>query len=152
MPFTDLSEKKDQQYFSDGLSEELIDLLAQIPELKVTARTSSFSFRDRPLTVADIGRALSVANLLEGSVRKSGSTIRITAQLVRADNGFHLWSATYDRDLKDVFKVQDDIARVVVEKLKLTLAGTEPTTGARTENAAAHNLLLQGDLRAAKRY
>jgi len=92
LPFTDLSEKKDQQYFSDGLSEELIDLLAQIPELKVTARTSSFSFRDRPITVAEIGQALKVVNVLEGSVRKNGNTIRITAQLVRADNGYHLWS------------------------------------------------------------
>ncbi len=145
LPFTDLSEKKDQQYFSDGLSEELIDLLAQIPELKVTARTSSFSFRDRPVTIAEIGRALSVANVLEGSVRKAGNTIRITAQLIRADNGFHLWSATYDRDLKDVFKVQDDIARVVVDKLKVTLAGGIPTTAARTENTEAHNLLLQGN-------
>jgi TolB-like protein/thioredoxin-like negative regulator of GroEL len=145
LPFTDLSERKDQQYFSDGLSEELIDLLAQIPDLKVTARTSSFSFRDRPVTVAEIGRALRVANLLEGSVRKAGNTIRITAQLVRADTGFHLWSATYDRDLKDVFKVQDDIARVVVDKLQVTLAGGPLSSAARTENPEAHNLLLQGN-------
>jgi len=144
LPFTDMSEKKDQEYFSDGLSEELIDLLAQVPELKVTARTSSFSFRGRPVTVADIGQALKVANVLEGSVRKSGNTVRITAQLVRADNGYHLWSETYDRDLKDVFKVQDDIARVVVDKLKLTLTGTLPSTATRTENTEAHNLLLQG--------
>jgi TolB-like protein/Flp pilus assembly protein TadD len=145
LPFTDLSEKKDQQYFSDGLSEELIDLLAQIPDLKVSARTSSFSFRDRPVTVAEIGRELSVANLLEGSVRKAGNTVRITAQLVRADTGFHLWSATYDRDLKDVFKVQDDIARVVVDKLKVTLARGIPTMAVRTENTEVHNLLLQGN-------
>ena len=144
LPFTDMSEKKDQEYFSDGLSEELIDLLAQIPELKVTARTSSFSFRGRPVTVADIGQTLKVANVLEGSVRKAGNTIRITAQLVRADNGYHLWSATYDRDLKDVFKVQDDIARVVVDKLKLTLTGGLPNTSSRTENTEVHNLLLQG--------
>jgi adenylate cyclase len=144
LPFTDMSEKKDQEYFSDGLSEELIDLLAQIPELKVTARTSSFSFRGRPVTVADIGQALKVANVLEGSVRKSGNTVRITAQLVRADNGYHLWSETYDRDLKDVFKVQDDIARVVVDKLKLTLTSTLPSKATRTENTEAHNLLLQG--------
>jgi TolB-like protein/tetratricopeptide (TPR) repeat protein len=144
LPFTDLSEKKDQQYFSDGLSEELIDLLAQIPELKVTARTSSFSFRDRPVTVAEIGQALKVANVLEGSVRKAGNTARITAQLVRADNGYHIWSATYDRDLKDVFKVQDDIARVVVDKLKVTLTGALPVPAARTENPEAHNLLLKG--------
>ncbi len=145
LPFTDLSEKKDQQYFSDGLSEELIDLLTQIPELKVAARTSSFSFRDRPVTIADIARALGVANVLEGSVRKSGNTIRITAQLVRADNGFHLWSSTYDRDMRDVFKVQDDIARVVVDKLKVTLANSIPSPAARTANTEAHNLLLQGN-------
>ena len=144
LPFTDLSEKKDQQYFSDGLSEELIDLLAQIPELEVTARTSSFSFRDRPVTVAEIGQALKVANVLEGSVRKAGNTVRITAQLVRADNGYHIWSATYDRDLKDVFKVQDDIARVVVDKLKVTLTGALPIPASRTENPEAHNLLLKG--------
>ena len=144
LPFADMSEKKDQEYFSDGLSEELIDLLAQIPELKVTARTSSFSFRGRPVTVADIGQALKVANVLEGSVRKAGNTVRITAQLVRADNGYHLWGATYDRDLKDVFKVQDDIARVVVDKLKLTLTGALPSTASRTENTEVHNLLLQG--------
>jgi TolB-like protein/Tfp pilus assembly protein PilF len=148
LPFTDLSEKKDQQYFSDGLSEELIDLLAQIPELQVTARTSSFSFRERPATVAEIGQVLKVANVLEGSVRKAGNKVRITAQLVRADNGYHLWSATYDRDLKDVFKVQDDIARVVVDKLKLTLTGDLPNTAARTQNAEVHNLLLQGSFAA----
>jgi TolB-like protein/Tfp pilus assembly protein PilF len=145
LPFTDMSEKKDQEYFSDGLSEELIDLLAKIPELKVTARTSSFSFRGRPVTVADIGRALMVANILEGSVRKVGNTVRITAQLVRADNGYHLWSETYDRDLKDVFKVQDDIARVVVDKLKLTLTGAAPSAPTRTANPEVHNLFLQGE-------
>ena len=145
LPFTDLSEKKDQQYFSDGLSEELIDLLTQIPELKVAARTSSFSFRDRPVTAAEIARALGVANVLEGSVRKSGNTIRITAQLVRADNGFHLWSSTYDRDMRDVFQVQDDIARVVVDKLKVTLANSIPSPTTRTANTEAHNLLLQGN-------
>jgi tetratricopeptide (TPR) repeat protein len=96
------------------------------------------------VTVADIGQALRVANVLEGSVRKAGNTVRITAQLVRADNGYHLWSETYDRDLKDVFKVQDDIARVVVDKLKLTLTGALPSTGTRTENTEVHNLLLQG--------
>ena len=144
LPFTDMSEKKDQEYFSDGLTEELIDLLAKIPELKVTARTSSFSFRGRSVTVADIGRALMVANVLEGSVRRVGNTVRITAQLVRADNGYYLWSETYDRDLKDVFKVQDDIARVVVDKLKLTLTGTAPSASTRTANPEVHNLFLQG--------
>jgi tetratricopeptide (TPR) repeat protein len=96
------------------------------------------------VTVAEIGQTLKVANVLEGSVRKAGNTIRITAQLVRADNGYHLWSATYDRDLKDVFKVQDDIARVVVDKLKLTLTGALASTARRTESMEVHNLLLQG--------
>ena len=121
LPFTDMSEKKDQEYFSDGLSEELIDLLAKVPDLRVPARTSSFYFKGQHATIAEIARALSVSHLLEGSVRKAGNTIRVSAQLIRADNGYHLWSQTYDRDLKDVFKVQDDIAGRVVEELKLTL-------------------------------
>ena len=143
LPFIDLSEKKDQGYFSDGLAEELIDLLAKIPDLKVTARTSSFSFRGRAVTVGEIGQALKVAHVLEGSVRKAGHTVRITAQLVRVDDGFHLWSETYDRDLKDVFKVQDDIARVVADKLKLTLLAAVPAAQTRTANAEVHNLYLQ---------
>ena len=144
LPFIDLSEKKDQEYFSDGLAEELIDLLAKIPDLKVTARTSSFAFRGRAVTVGEIGRSLQVANLLEGSVRKAGPRVRITVQLVRADNGYHLWSETYDRDLKDVFRVQDEIARVVAEKLKLALLDTKPIAAARAANTEAHNLFLQG--------
>ncbi len=143
LPFIDLSEKKDQEYFSDGLAEELIDLLAKVPDLRVTARTSSFSFRGRAVTVGEIGQALKVAHVLEGSVRKSGHTLRITAQLVRADDGYHLWSETYERDLKDVFKVQDDIARAVVEKLKLTLLDQVPAAPTRTDNVELHNLYLQ---------
>jgi TolB-like protein len=144
LPFIDLSEKKDQEYFSDGLAEELIDLLARIPDLKVTARTSSFSFRGRAVTVGEIGQTLQVAHVLEGSVRKAGHAVRITVQLERADNGYHLWSETYDRDLKDVFKVQDDIARAVVDKLKLTLLDKVPAAPARTSNPEAHSLYLQG--------
>jgi TolB-like protein/predicted negative regulator of RcsB-dependent stress response len=144
LPFIDLSEKKDQEYFSDGLAEELIDLLAKVPDLKVTARTSSFSFRGRAVTVGEIGQTLKVAHVLEGSVRKAGHTLRITAQLVRVDDGYHLWSETYDRDLKDVFKVQDDIARAVVEKLKLTLLDQLPAAPTRTANTEVHNLYLQG--------
>jgi TolB-like protein len=144
LPFIDLSEKKDQAYFSDGLAEELIDLLARIPDLKVTARTSSFSFRGRAVTVGEIGQTLQVAHVLEGSVRKAGHAVRITVQLERADNGYHLWSETYDRDLKDVFKAQDDIARAVVDKLKLTLLANVPVVPARTSNPEAHSLYLQG--------
>jgi TolB-like protein len=104
LPFLDLSEKHDQEYFSDGLSEELLDQLAQISELKVASRTSAFYFRGRTEEIATIASRLKVAHVLEGSVRKAGDRIRVTAQLIRADSGYHLWSKTYDREVKDVFK------------------------------------------------
>ena len=143
LPFLDMSEKKDQEYFSDGLSEELIDLLAKTQGLEVIARTSSFYFKGRQATIAEIAKTLNVANIIEGSVRKSGNTLRVTAQLIRASDGVHLWSETYDRNLKDVFQVQDDIARGVVDKLKLTLLSPAADSAARTQNAEAHNLYLQ---------
>ena len=121
LPFADMSEKKDQEYFSDGIAEELLDLLAQVPDLRVTSRTSSFYFKAKPTPLSEIAKTLGVAHILEGSVRKSGNTIRVTAQLIRADNGFHLWSKTYDREFKDVFKVQDEIAGAVVDALKVQL-------------------------------
>lgn len=145
LPFVDLSEKHDQEYFADGMAEEVIDLLAKVPDLRVPARTSSFYFKAKLATVRDIARELSVAHVLEGSVRKSGDRIRVTAQLVRADNGYHLWSQTYDRDLKDVFKVQDEIANAVVQALQITLMGgplTRPHGG--TENLEAYQLYLRG--------
>jgi adenylate cyclase len=144
LPFLDLSEKKDQEYFSDGLSEELIDLLAKTPGLEVIARTSSFYFKGRQATIGEIATTLNVANVIEGSVRKAGNTLRVTAQLIRARDGVNLWSETYDRDLKDVFKVQDDIARGVVAKLKLTLLPNAPDMEPRTQNTDAYNLYLQG--------
>jgi TolB-like protein/cytochrome c-type biogenesis protein CcmH/NrfG len=144
LPFLDMSEKKDQEYFSDGLSEELIDLLAKTQGLEVIARTSSFYFKGRQATIAEIAKTLNVANIIEGSVRKSGNTLRVTAQLIRASDGVHLWSETYDRNLKDVFQVQDDIARGVVDKLKLTLLPPAADSAARTQNVEAHNLYLQG--------
>ena len=144
LPFLDMSEKKDQEYFSDGLSEELIDLLAKTQGLEVIARTSSFYFKGRQATIAEIAKTLNVANIIEGSVRKSGDTLRVTAQLIRASDGVHLWSETYDRNLKDVFQVQDDIARGVVDKLKLTLLPVAADSAARTENSEAHSLYLQG--------
>ena len=144
LPFTDMSEKKDQEYFSDGLSEELIDLLTKVPDLRVPARTSSFYFKGQHATIAEMAKALSVSHVLEGSVRKAGNTIRVTAQLIRADNGYHLWSQTYDRDLKDVFKVQDEIAGRVVEELKLTLPAAASASTERTGNAAAHSQYLLG--------
>ena len=144
LPFLDISEKKDQEYFSDGLSEELIDLLAKTPGLEVIARTSSFYFKGRQATIGEIAKTLNVANVIEGSVRKAGDTLRVTAQLIRARDGVNLWSETYDRDLKDVFMVQDDIARSVVEKLRLTLMLNAPDAAARTQSTDAYNLYLQG--------
>ena len=110
LPFVDMREKKDQEYFSDGLSEELIDLLSRVPDLRVPARTSSFYFKGKAAKIADIGKELRVAHVLEGSIRKSGNTVRVTVQLIRVDSGYHVWSETYDRPLNDIFKVQDQIA------------------------------------------
>ena len=142
LPFADMSEKHDQEYFSDGLAEELIDVLARVPDLRVPARTSSFSFKGKSATVGEIARALGVSHVLEGSVRKSGEHLRIAAQLVRADNGFHVWSQTYDRDEHDVFAVQDDIAHAVAEQLRLTLLGGGPAPQQATK-VEAHNLYLE---------
>jgi TolB-like protein/Flp pilus assembly protein TadD len=145
LPFVDLSERHDQEYFSDGLAEELLDLLAQIPDLKVPARTSSFYFRGRQVTVAQIAQTLGVQNLLEGSVRKSGDRIRVTVQLIRAQDGFQVWSKTFDRDLKDVFAVQDEIANAVLDTLKAKFQPAEGLIGARqTSNVEAHEMLLLG--------
>jgi TolB-like protein/Tfp pilus assembly protein PilF len=144
LPFVDMSEKKDQEYFSDGLSEELIDLLAQVQDLRVPARTSSFAFKGKADDVTSIAQKLRVANVLEGSVRKAGNTLRVTVQLIRADNGYHLWSRTYDRDIKDIFKVQDEIAAAVVEVLKAKLAPAQAVAAYRSSNAEAYNQYLLG--------
>ena len=145
LPFVDLSEKHDQEYFSDGLAEELLDLLAQVPELRVPARTSSFYYKNKQVTIAEIAKALSVAHVLEGSVRKAGNTLRVTVQLVRADNGYHLWSKTYDRDIKDIFKVQDDIAASVVAALKIQLLPTQQARNTyRPSNPEAYRQYLLG--------
>jgi len=144
LPFVDLSEKKDQEYFSDGLSEELIDHLSHSPDLKVIARTSSFQFKGKNEDVRMIAEKLGVANLLEGSVRTSGHDLRISAQLIRASDGTNLWSQTYDRKLSDIFKVQDEIADTVVDALRATLGRTENGAGAE-QNLAAYQFLLQGN-------
>jgi TolB-like protein len=143
LPFVDMSEKKDQAYFADGLAEELIDRLTKVSDLRVPARTSSFYFKDKQATIADIAKALVVAHVLEGSVRKSGNTIRITAQLVRADNGYHVWSETYDRQIDDIFKVQDDIAGSVVKALKVSLMGEDATRSPPRTNTDAYISYLQ---------
>jgi adenylate cyclase len=145
LPFVDMSEKKDQEYFSDGMSEELIDMLTRISELRVPARTSSFYFKGKSTTIAEIAKTLRVAYVLEGSVRKSGKTLRVTAQLIKADSGYHVWSDSYDRALNDVFRVQDEIANAVVSALKVTLAN--PPGGSalgRTSNTEAYEQYLIG--------
>ena len=144
LPFADMSAGKDQEYFADGLSEELLNLLAKLPELRVIGRTSSFQFKGRNEDLRVIGEKLNVAHILEGSVRKSGKKVRISAQLIRAVDGSHLWSETYDRTLDDIFVVQDDIAGEVVKALKLTLLGTTSVTRSRPVDPEAYNLALQG--------
>ena len=144
LPFVDMSEKHDQEYFADGMAEEIIDLLAKVPDLRVPARTSSFYFKGKPTQVPEIARELGVKHVLEGSVRRSANHMRVTVQLIRADNGFHLWSQTYDRDLSDVFKVQDDIANAVVQAFRITLMGGPLTREhGGTQNLEAYELLLR---------
>src|SRR6267378_199723 len=141
LPFVDMSAGKDQEYFSDGISEELLNLLAKIPQLQVTARTSSFAFKGKEIGVPEIARTLHVAHVLEGSVRKAGNSVRITAQLIKAGTDTHLWSQTYDRKLDDIFAIQDQIAADVVKQLKVTLLGAAPK--ARTTDPEAYALYLQ---------
>ena len=142
LPFADMSEKRDQEYFSDGLTEQLIEQLSKIRDLRVPARTSSFYFKGRPDDIASVAHKLRVANILEGSVRKSGERLRVTAELIRADNGYHVWSETYDRQVKDVFDVQDEIAGAVVTALRLRLDPQQTLTVARTPSTAAYNEYL----------
>jgi TolB-like protein/DNA-binding winged helix-turn-helix (wHTH) protein/cytochrome c-type biogenesis protein CcmH/NrfG len=143
LPFSDMSERHDQEYLSDGMAEEIIDLLAKVPELKVPARASSFYFKGKSAQIPEIAKALGVSHVLEGSVRKSGNQLRVTVQLVRADNGFQLWSETYDRELRDVFKVQDDIAGAVVTALKASLLTDSAPRSVTTSNTDAYTLYLQ---------
>ncbi|HYV66037.1 MAG TPA: protein kinase, partial [Myxococcales bacterium] len=144
LPLHNLSADREQEYFSDGLAEELLNLLAKVPGLKVAARTSAFSFKGRDVDVRAIGERLGVATVLEGSVRKSGDRIRISAQLINAADGYHLWSETYDRKLTDVFAVQDEIAGAVVAALKLKLLAPPSSKGRMTANSEAHNQYLLG--------
>jgi TolB-like protein/DNA-binding winged helix-turn-helix (wHTH) protein/Flp pilus assembly protein TadD len=145
LPFVDMSEKRDQEYFADGMAEEILDLLVRIPGLKVIARTSSFYFKGKQVTIQEIAKTLGVAHVLEGSVRKVGNTVRVTAELVRTSTGAALWSQTFDRDVTDIFKVQDEIAAAVVGKLKLrVLAGQEFESADRSANPEAYYQFLLG--------
>ena len=141
LPFANLSADKENEYFSDGLAEEIINLLAHIPGLKVIARTSAFAFRGQELDIRKIAEALSVRTVLEGSVRKSGSRVRVSAQLISAEDGSHLWSERYDREMADVFDMQDEIASAIAERLKVTLSGVVKPS---TRNLDAYELYLKG--------
>ncbi len=145
LPFVNMSSDKEQEYFSDGMSEELLNLLSQVPDLKVIARTSSFAFKSKDVPIAEIAQTLNVAHVLEGSVRKSGNTVRITAQLVRTADSTHLWSETYDRPLDNIFAVQDEIADAIVQALQIRLAGGELShRKGGTQNLEAYQLYLRG--------
>ncbi len=145
LPFVNMSGDKDNEYFSDGMSEEILNALAKVKDLKVAGRTWSFYYKGRNEDLRSIGKALGVANVLEGSVRKQGEKVRITAQLIRTDDDFHLWSETYDGDLKDVFALQERIARAITDQLQVVLAGkqAERLVNAGTENPEAYALFLQ---------
>lgn len=146
LPFVNMSSDADTEYFSDGISEQLLNELSRVPDLHVAARTSSFYFKGKTAPMQEIGKALGVSTLLEGSVRKVGDTVRITAQLINAADGYHLWSETFDRELDDVFDVQDEIARAITDALRVErfVAGAEPAVRGGTDNANAYDLYLRG--------
>ena len=146
LPFVNMSKDEEQEYFSDGISEEIINMLVKIPELNVAGRTSSFSFKNKNEDIRIIAEKLNVDHILEGSVRKSGNMIRITGQLIEASTGYHLWSEKYDRELHDVFAIQDEIAKVIADKLKITFYDQvgKPIERAQTHNVEAYQLYLKG--------
>jgi len=141
LPFINMSDDAENEYFSDGLAEELLNLLTKIPQLKVASRTSAFSFKGKDFKISDVGRELNVAHVLEGSVRKSGDLIRITAQLIKVEDGFHMWSETWDRSLDNIFAIQDEIAAAVVDQLEVTLLGSVPKV--EETDPEAYALFLQ---------
>jgi TolB-like protein len=144
LPFVNMSSDPEQEYFSDGISEELLNGLAKIDSLKVAARTSSFSFKGQNLPVGEIADVLGVAHILEGSVRKSGSQIRVTAQLIRVSDGFHMWSETYDRELINIFAIQDEITAAIVDELRIRLTDQDQISAETTSNTEAYKEYLQG--------
>ena len=147
LPFTDMSPTYDQEYLGDGLAEELINILSQLKELKVIGRTSSFSFKGTKTDLKTIGQMLNAENILEGSVQKSGNRVRITAQLINAADGYHIWSQRYDREMVDIFALQDDLAAKISDHLKLTLLQQHETTAEKrsSTNLKAYDLLLKGE-------
>src|SRR5262245_13360635 len=154
LPFVDMSPQKDQEYFCDGLAEELINALSKIKGLNITSRTSAFQFKGKVEDIRIIGERLNVSTLLEGSVRKAGTKLRITAQLINVADGYHLWSEKYDREMEDIFAIQDDIARTIVSVLEVKLARQikEPIIKRSTDDVEAYNFYLQGRYYWNKRY
>lgn len=144
LPFANMSGKADENYFSDGMTEELLNVLAKVPQLKVVARTSVFQFKDKGGDIREIGRKLGVTNIVEGSVRRDGPQVRITAQLVRVVDGFHIWSETYDRKLESVFSLQDEIAQRISAALKLSLGVTAPVAARAPIDPQAYDEYLKG--------
>jgi len=146
LPFVNMSNDADQEYFSDGISEEIINMLAQVPALKVIARTSCFAFKGKNQDIKLIGDALKVSHILEGSVRRSGNKLRITAQLIKVSDGFHLYSEKFDRELEDVFAIQDEISLAILEAIKIKLLGEEKEAilSKGTDNVEAYQLYLNG--------
>jgi serine/threonine-protein kinase len=145
LPFTNTSADPENEYFSDGITEEILNALAQVPGLKVTARTSAFQFKDKAVDVREVAQQLGVAHVLEGSVQRAGNRLRIRAQLISARDGYRLWSQRYDREAQDVFAVQDEISRAIVEALKVELPTADaPLVSAPTRSSEAHDLYLRG--------
>ncbi|NQY37999.1 MAG: hypothetical protein HRT37_24230 [Alteromonadaceae bacterium] len=144
LPFVNMSSDPEQEYFSDGISEELLNLLAKIPEIEVVGRTSSFAFKGLNQDLREIGKTLGVNHLLEGSVRKQGHTIRITAQLIRTSDGMHIWSESYTRELKDIFALQVEIADKITAKLRINLLGNKQAVDKTFISIKAHNFYLLG--------
>jgi len=146
LPFVDMSPEKDQEYFCDGIAEELINGLTHIRDLRVVARTSGFAFKGKDIDVRDIGRTLSVDTVLEGSIRKAGKRLRITAQLIKVEDGFHLWSEKFDREMEDIFAIQDEISKAIVDHLKVKLLAQEKAAIEKplTDDPEAYSLYLKG--------
>lgn len=142
LPFVNMSGSEEDEYFSDGITEEILNVLAKVKDLKVAARTSTFMYKDKQVSIVEVANALRVAYVLEGSVRRSGDTVRITAQLINAADGFHLWSDTFDRQLTDIFAIQDEISLAIAEALQVTLEVGD--SNAKTDNVAAYDLYLLG--------
>src|SRR6476660_2349592 len=147
MPFANLSADPDNEYFSDGITEELLNALTKVDGLQVTSRTSAFAFKGKHSDIRDIAIQLNVDRILEGSVRKSGNRVRITAQLINAVDGYHIWSETYDRNLTDIFEVQDEISSIIAGKLRENLTDNEQREAlvkVPTQNIEAYTLFLRG--------